>query len=299
MLTRIGDLAQGKRLAATLLATQGRMREAEAAVASGKAASRYDQIADAAGQLVRAKDARQLKAAFADQGERLTDRLRVMDGALGRLVDVADRARVTLVQRLGGNVGGSVPLDAEVDAMLAEVEAALNTKFDRQYLFAGSRGDGPAVALPATPITTADPTLYYQGDQVVLSARAEVGVEIDYGVTADEAGFAELIAALGQARQAHLADDRVGLQAAMAGLGTALDELTGLRGDLGAKTARLETITDGHRAGIVYLDEVVSGIEDADLPEVLTRLARDQASVEATYLVTGRLAALSLADYLR
>ena len=86
MLTRIGDLALGQRLAATLLATQGRMREAEAAVASGKAASRYDQIADAAGQLVRAKDARQLKAAFADQGERLTDRLRVMDAALGRLV---------------------------------------------------------------------------------------------------------------------------------------------------------------------------------------------------------------------
>jgi flagellar hook-associated protein 3 FlgL len=138
MLTRIGDLAQGQRLAATLLATQGRLREAEAAVASGKAASRYDQIADAAG-----------------------------------------------------------------------------------------------------------------------------------------------------------------LQAAMAGLGTALDELTGLRGKLSAKTARLESIAEGHRAGLVYLDEVVSGIEDADLPEVLTRLARDQASVEATYLVTGRLAALSLADYLR
>ena len=299
MLTRIGDLAQGQRLAATLLATQGRMREAEAAVASGKAASRYDQIADAAGQLVRAKDARQLKAAFADQGERLTDRLRVMDAALGRLVDIADRARVTLVQRLGGNVGGSVPLDAEVDAMLAEVEAALNTKFDRQYLFAGSRGDAPAVALPATPITAADPALYYQGDQVMLSARADVGVEIGYGITADEAGFAGLIAALGQARQAHLADDRAGLQAAMAGLGTALDELTGLRGELGAKTARLESIAEGHRAGLVYLDEVVSGIEDADLPEVLTRLARDKASVEATYLVTGRLAALSLADYLR
>ena len=57
MLTRIGDLARGQRLAATLLATPGRMREAEAAVASGKAASRYDQIADAAGQLGGPKDA--------------------------------------------------------------------------------------------------------------------------------------------------------------------------------------------------------------------------------------------------
>ena len=239
MLTRVADLAQSQRLTATLAATQGRMRDAQMAVASGKAATRYDQIADAAGQLVRVKDTRQLKAAFVDQNERLTDRLRVMDAALGSLVDIADRARVALVQRLDGGVGDRVPLDAEVDAMLAEVEAALNPKLDREYLFAGSRGDAAPVALPTTPITTADPTLYYQGDRVALSVRADTGVEIEYGVTADEPGFAGLIAALGQARQAHLADDQAGLRAAMTGLGTALDELTGLRGELGAKTARL------------------------------------------------------------
>ena len=45
--------------------------------------------------------------------------------------------------------------------------------------------------------------------------------------------------------------------------------------------------------------EIVSRIEDTDLPTALTRLASDQASLEATDLVTGRLTSLSLADYLR
>ena len=58
MATRIGDLAQSQRLTASLLATQAALREAQMAASSGKAATRYDQIADAAGELVRAKDAR-------------------------------------------------------------------------------------------------------------------------------------------------------------------------------------------------------------------------------------------------
>ena len=299
MTARISDLAQNQRLQASLLATQGRLRAGQMAAASGKAATRYDQIADTAGALMRAKDARELKAVFIDQTERLTGRLQVADAALAGIVDIADRARTMLVQRLDGNLGDAVPLDAEVDTMLREIEAALNTRLDRQYLFAGSRTDAPPVRLPASPITTADPTLYYQGDSLELSVRADTGLEIGYGVTADEPALAELIAALGQARAAHLADDDVGLGGAMTALGGALDRLSDLRASLGARTARLEAVAEGHRLTILYLDEIVAGIEDADLTTVLTRIASDQAAVEATYTVTGRLASLSLADYLR
>ena len=91
------------------------------------------------------------------------------------IVDIADRARTMLVQRLDGNLGDAVPLDAEVDVMLQEIEAALNTRLDRQYLFAGSRTDAPPVSLPATPITIADPALYYRGDDLQLSVRADYG----------------------------------------------------------------------------------------------------------------------------
>jgi flagellin-like hook-associated protein FlgL len=50
---------------------------------------------------------------------------------------------------------------------------------------------------------------------------------------------------------------------------------------------------------VLYLDDIVSRIEDADVPEALTRIARDQASLEAAYLTTSRIGQLSLADYLR
>jgi flagellar hook-associated protein 3 FlgL len=298
MPARIGDLAHSQLLTASLLATQSRMREAQLAVATGKAATRYDQIADAAGLLLRTQDARQLKTAHVTQNERLTDRLQVMDNALGSLVDIAERARASLVQRQNGTGGADTPLATEAEAMLAEVAAALNAELDGDHLFAGSRSDTAPVELPPTPVTTADPTLYYRGDDVRLSAHADQGLELSYGVTAGDPAFATLIAALGQARAAHLTNDGPALEAAGTNLATALDSLVELRSGLAAKASRLEAITETQRAGILYLDDIAARIEDADPTELLSQLALDQANVEASYLVTGRLASLSLADYL-
>lgn len=296
---RIADLAHGQRLTSTLAAIQARTREAQMAIASGKAARRFDQIADDAGLLLRARDARTLAGAFLDRNQTLARRLQAMDSALDGLVGIAQRARATLVRRLDSGTGRNMPLTAEIDGMLAEIAARLNTKLGEDHLFAGSRTDQPPVALPAGAIAVADPSLYYRGDEVRLSARVDEGVEITYGVTASDPAFAGLIAALGQARIAHAADDRAGLEQAMAGLDAALGGIIDLRGSLGAEAARLDPIRDAHEAGIAYLDDIVSGIEDADVPAVMTRLAQDQATLEAAYAVTGRLAALSLADYLQ
>lgn len=122
MTLRIGDLAQSSRLTATMLGVQGRLREAQAAVSSGKAAASFDQIADRAAELLRVRDTRTVRSALAAQNDRLGQELQVADGAMAAVIDVADRARVALVQRLDGGLGDEVQLDAEIDSLLAEVE---------------------------------------------------------------------------------------------------------------------------------------------------------------------------------
>jgi flagellar hook-associated protein 3 FlgL len=299
MATRIGDLAHHQQMTSGMTALQARLRQAQASVASGKAAARYDQIADRAGELVRVSDARVMKAAMADRNEQLVQRLQTMDAALGSVIDIAARARTALVQRLDGALGADVPLDVLLDSLLAEVSASLNTQLGGHYLFAGSRSDTMPVELPAAPVTLADPSLFYRGDSLRSTARADVDLDIAYGVTGDAAPFAELIAALGQARAAHLADDRAGLATAMADLATALDGVIGLRAGVGIAAERLETVLESQRSAVLYLDETIAAIGDTDLAETLAAIAADQAGLEAGYAVTGRLAALSLADYLR
>lgn len=299
MAIRIGDLGQNQRLTGFVLQTQGRIRDAQLDIASGTRAQRWDEISDRARLLEATRDQRSVAQRLLAEDEKVLGRIQAMDAALGGMAELAERFRTLLVARLGEPGRSAIPLVAEVDQMAAELGSLLNRQLDGRYLFAGSRDTTPPVVLPDPLPTTADATLYYQGDAVVPTVRADTNVEIAYGATADAAPFAELVAALGQAREAQLADDRAGLEQALATAAGALEGIADERGRLGVAGARLESIVDVHRATIPYLEELESTIAGTDIAEATTRLARDQANLEATYLVVARLNQLSLADYLR
>ncbi|MCS6876762.1 MAG: flagellin [Geminicoccaceae bacterium] len=299
MIERIGDLAQNDRLGALLRRTQMRVREAQVAVASGHRTERWDRLGDRAGMLVALREQRGLTAGFLAENDELRARLGVVEATLGSIGEIAERLRTLLVARLNDASGASIPLDAEVAAMAAELESLLNRQVDGAYLFAGSRSDRPPVELPEPLPVVADPALYYRGDEVALAFQADVGVEIAYGVRASAAPFAELVAALGQARAAHVAHDRAGLEAALSRVSGAIAGIAGLRAGVGAVDARLEAFAETQRGTLVQLDALIGETVDTDLAETMSRLARDQAALEASYLVIARLNQLNLADYLR
>lgn len=299
MLTRVGDLGQQRTLASAMLNLQARTRVDSQAVSSQKANSSYREMSDRTGVLLRAEDTRALRGAFVRQNDLLLQKLQVVDTSLASVIGLAERAKTTLVQRLNGATGMSVPLESEMTAILGQVEAQLNASFDGEYLFAGSATGTPAVQLPSTIVTAPDPSLFYQGDSLRASARIDVDQELEHGILAADAPFTTLIAGLGQAMQAHQAGDQAGLAAAFDQIGTALDGVIAQRGVHGTKMARLESTNDLHQSALVYLNENISDLVDVDVAEVMTRLASDQASLEATYLIAGRLNGLSLADYLR
>ncbi len=299
MTARIGDLVQNQRILELIAAGQKRIQETQAAVASGKTTERFDAIADQAALLVSVRHAEAMVTTRITRNEELLGRLNLMESVVGRLSELAERARVLLVQRLNGSTGADLPLVQEVDAFVKEIEAQLNLRFSGLYLFAGSRADVAPVQMPDPPPTAADPSLYYRGDEVVLSAPVEPGVELAYGVTAAEEPFARLIGALGSARQAHLDNDENALGLALNELGRAIEQLADLRGRIGADAARLQRILDAQRGEQVYLREIISGIEDTDVPTALTRLARDQMVLEASFVTISRLSRLTLTEYLR
>jgi flagellar hook-associated protein 3 FlgL len=296
---RLGDAAHATRISTLIQQVQARVRDTQAAAASGKASRSYSEIPASAAALVRGRDLQAQIRGLLAEADLVGDRLNAMDGALGAIANVADRMRSLVVNRLDGGTGQAVPLAGESRAALAEIAAQLNVRVDGRYLFAGSRTDTPPVVLPDPPPTVSDPDLYYRGDGVVLRLRTGPDTELAYGITAAEPTFALLISAVARAGEAHNSGDRAALETALGDLGRALDGLGELRGALGANAARLDAVREQQRGAALYLDEMRSRIEDVDLPEALTRLAADQALLEASYLALSRVQALSLADYLR
>ena len=297
MLNRIGDLAHNTRLQSYTQSTQTRLRETQVAVSTGKSAQSFTEISDDAALLVATRHERALTEAHITQNRNGIDRLRAMDGALGNITEIVERARSLVVQRLSGPLGEELPLDIEIDTMMREIAGQANIKLDNRFLFAGSRTDTQPLELPATVTSSADLVDAYRGDEVTLTIRADETIEIDMGITGAE--LLPVLETLADLKAAHTAGDVDAIQAGLDLLEADIGDMANAHGTIGAKMARLESVTDGLSGGLDYLNEIISRIEDTDLPEAMTLLARDRTTLEAAYVTITQISRLSLADYIR
>ena len=135
---------------------------------------------------------------FRDSNDFTNRKLTAMEAAISDLFDTASRAQALAVQRT--NDGSAFPglVRPELDALLDQAVSLLNTDMDDRYLFSGSRTDQRPVVLdpsfdPAVTHFGLPDDTYYQGDDLDLSIRADVNIEVSYSLSANREGFQELI----------------------------------------------------------------------------------------------------------
>jgi flagellar hook-associated protein 3 FlgL len=300
MLTRIGDYAQNQLTTQLLLDAQSRARTAQIQISSGKTATSYSDIADGTSRLVSTQAALQWVQGFQTNNQLVSDRLDAMDSSTSSLVDIATRLKTLLIQRLNsgqGTVPGTITPDAQ--NMLQEAISALNVQVDGRYLFAGSKSDAPPVVLdPGYSAFGSPDDTYYQGDNIELTAQADTGVNLTYGMTANREGFQDLIGALRTVIEGDGSDDQTMLSSALDLTNSALTKITGYEGEIGARQSELGKINDGHADTELYLQRQVSDVEDVDLTEAISRLTQDQSVVEASLATIAQLKQMSLVDFL-
>ena len=205
-----------------------------------------------------------------------------------------------LVQRLDSAAGVTGIITPEVEQLLQQAVASLNTELDGRHLFAGSRNDADPVVLdPAFSAFGLPDDTYYQGDAVQLTVRADADVDLTYGMTADRDGFQELIGALRATLEGDGSDDHALLESALDLVNAALPKVTSYQSEIGTRQAALGRINLGHGDVEVYLQRQISDIENVDLTEAITRLSQDQMVIESAMATIAQLSRLSLADFLR
>jgi flagellar hook-associated protein 3 FlgL len=300
MLTRVGDFAQHQRMTQLLLDAQTRARATQVQIGTGKVAQRFREVGPDADRLLGTKDALLQIRQFRANNDLVAKRLEVMESSVASLHEVGSRLKVLLIQRLDS--GSAVPgvITPEIQHLLEQAVSELNVDFAGRYLFSGTRTDTPPVVLdPAFAGFGGPDDTYYQGDAVALSVRADAEREVAYGMTADRAGFEELIGALRTALAGDAVDDRALLESALELVNTALPKVADYRSELGAGQAALERINLGHGDAEVYLERQISDIENVDLTEAITRMSQDQMVIESAMATIARLNQVTLADYLR
>jgi flagellar hook-associated protein 3 FlgL len=200
--------------------------------------------------------------------------------------------------------GGNDTLDANarralgtsVDNALKRMVDLANAGYDGRYVFAGAA-------------TTTKPFALAADGQSVAYVGAQEDFSIEIGPTStmavSQVGSAlfqepnDVFQALIDLRDALNDDDAPAVRASIGAIDAAHDQVATHHGILGGRHQRLE-MTQSQLAEVqINLDELISRIEDVDLPEVISRFQSGQVALQAGLEAGARVSQQTLLDFLR
>jgi flagellar hook-associated protein 3 FlgL len=304
---RVANFAQHQLTLSYTLQTQSNAARTQIQIASGKTAQQYSEISHNSNQLVSLERDIQMSEKFTQNIDQVVARLNIMESSIATMVERATEILGIMSQGLSGSNIDDLPLEEFSATFLQETAGLINTQHEGRYLFGGSLTDTrpvdltdpaytPAAGLPG--VFTAD-TDYYQGDQTLLSVRADDSFETVYGVTGDNPAFEEMLRALAYMDYAGANLDTTVLEEAYVLMKSAIDGLSDLRGQIGANSLVLEKTKEGHENFQTYAENIVSSIEDTDIAAATTQLSMDELTLQGSYLALSRLSSLNLISFLR
>ena len=320
-MTRVAPFINNQLTMSRALDTQRQLLDLQVQVSTGKKSQNYAAIAVDSYRLVSLESVHVRTQQYSENIKQVDQRLEVMETSVSQVFDVASRFKTMLQSALNGD--GTTPVDTAREARTAREQVAglLNVQYGDRYLFAGSRTDTKPVeldgwTLPAMPLAAPLATVsadYYRGDGIVASVEADKGINISYGVTADEPAFESVLRAMHYVETAGSAPDRTVLETALALINSAIGtgsgdgalgvppldrDLADLRANIGTSRKMLEDTSTRLTDFSLYLEKSIGDLENVDVAAAISELAVRQAQLEASYMTLSRLSQLSLVNFL-
>lgn len=307
-MTRVSSFGQNQALLQGILRNQSQLFDAQKQINTGKESDEYRGIADQATTLVASKSLHSRTDAYQTISEDVGRAAAVYDVQLSLMLEGARDLRQQLVTFVGNNDGTGFELILEENYGLTV--DALNTKVGNRYIFGGAAASSKPVnsedldALQALP-AVADA---FDNDPLKAVARVSDSVSIEYGLVADELGtdllqvYRDLAdytdspagpvdGELDQAQAAFITTQLAAMDAAIQDIQKS-QMLNGLH------ARKLEDLATQHEDQKIFLEIFISGIEDVDITEAISRLNNTQTALEASYRVVSQTTRLSIVDYI-
>lgn len=223
--------------------------------------------------------------------------LGMTEAALEGLGRVLARAQELAVQADSTTVEGSgrAAIAAEVDRLLQEAITIGNTSYGGRRLFGGYQTS----TQPFTPDAPADATaVAFAGDTGVITRAIGAGETIEVNLDG-QALFGGIFTSLIDFRDALNANDRTAIGAASTALTGDADRALRARGEIGARTRRVDLASERLDGDEARLQTQISSLEDADLTQEAVDLQMRDAALQAALSATAKSLTTSLIAFLR
>lgn len=225
------------------------------------------------------------------------------ESVLGNMTAMLQRIRELTVQAANGTNGDDdlEVIKQEVDQLTEQLQILANNKIEAKYIFAGTMTDREP--MPVFPLSATDP---WQGNSKSLSV--EVGANITMGISVDgreifgidatgtTSTFFDTLSNLSTALDT---GNQAGIQTALGEIDNHLKTLINVRAELGARTSRMEKISDQLDTAVINTKTNLSNLQDTDMSAAILEYNSTMNTFRAALSIGSQIIKPSLVDFLQ
>jgi len=239
---------------------------------------------------------------YIDAATQADNKVQVMYSAVGSVAKLITNLRTQLSAATTGSSTDTASLISSAQGMLSEMASILNTQYDGEYVFSGASTSTAPVDLTSFAsgtgsLSTADAS-YYKGDDQIASVRVADDQTVNYGVTADNSAFEQVMRVLKYiANSSSLSSSDITTALDMAS--SALDATSIVQSKLSDASSQIEDASSRQTDYKNYTSTLASDLTGVDVAAVTAQLATYQSQLEASYSAISKIQSMSLASYLK
>ncbi|MFQ5347392.1 MAG: flagellin [Rhodothalassiaceae bacterium] len=307
-MTRISSFGQQGVLLQATLRNQEQLFRAQKQITTGKKASQFRELGSRVQEALNARQSREAVATFRSTIQQVRQTVDAYDVQIGAVADAARSLQQAVVTAVGQE--DATGLMASLDQAFTIAVSALNTRINGNFIFGGARTDQP----PVTVSTLSDLQALalssdaFGNDQTIRSAFIAEGTDIKFGQLANGVA-SEIFASFkriadfdagpsGPLSGKLTAAQRAFLETEIGNIESAVQQIQSAQVKNGLASNRLDVADAQHESTQVFLESLVSDIEDVNLAEAVSRLNQDQVALQASFEALRTLGQLSLLNFL-
>lgn len=302
-ITRISTLSSYNTAISNFQKVQGNLATLQDQISSGLKGRDFESYSGQVEQMTGLeKEVKRLKM-YQDNNAETTSRLQTTEQALDSMIDITDKIQDLMTLRNNPTNVDTVSFEQQLKGLRLSMAKELNVNMEGRFLFGGTRSDVPPVidepVVPEAFVPGTPDTAYYQGAKENIITRVQDNVDLEFDARADDPAFQALFTAISLALKGHHEKDSALLRQATDQTTDALKGIIALRSHVQSQRTEVDRITLRQKDTELYFAGVVREIAEVDKVDAASRVAIDQATLQATFQVYARISGLRLSDFLR
>lgn len=318
-MTRISTLNQSQALLTELMRAQSEQARTQEQIASGKRVNDFRDLPGDVGVLLGAQKIEANVIQYQKTGQELLSKLSLQDVQLNDVAAAADDLRQLVTQAI--SVDSGLNMMAQIEDIFDRMVGLMNSQIDGKYTYGGTRTDVPPITVSTLDELTdlASVADAFRNSDVKRSMMIDDNQSVEFSflatdivsevfeqlrllkaydrVTPFDATPSDSGGNLSNAANTFLAQ-QLSDQGGVPGIISSADNLNKIVAANGRVHNQVTQTMLRHENSEVFVQRLISDIEDVDMAEAVARFNQDQLQTEATARVLASLTRMSLLDFM-